>query len=210
MFEEPNDENSTVELINLKKDICNISHDSTSLKIGTKNKIIALLKSCHDIVKKKKLQLSYQARLNRLDKCRSTSSSSTNNSASDSEISFEQYHKSLKESITQLLTQLTSIHDATYTNVTVNDFKVIMENRNDYVVPVCSIQCLCRDRIKLYLKNQRFQLSNFKNHLTIVNNKLPSLIHNKNHELNYAEQELLDHMDSDDQLLRSESNQSIT
>ena len=101
LFEKPNDENSTVELINLKKETCNISHDSISLKIGTKNKIIALLKSCRDIVKKKKLQLSYQARLNRLDKCRSTSSSSTNNSASDSETSFEQYHKSLKESITQ-------------------------------------------------------------------------------------------------------------
>ena len=85
----------------------------------------------------------------------------------------------MKESITQLLTQLTSIHDGTYTNVTVNDFKVIIENRNDYVVPVCSMQCLCGDRIKLYLKNQRFQLSNFKKHLTIVNSKLPSLIQQK-------------------------------
>ena len=90
LFEKPNDGNSTVELINLKKETCNISHDPTSLKIGTKNKIIVLLKSCHAIVKKKKLRLSYQARLNRLDKCRSTtSSSSTNNSGSDSETSFE-------------------------------------------------------------------------------------------------------------------------
>ena len=43
LFEKPNDENSTVELINLKKEICNISHDSASLKIGTENKIIALI-----------------------------------------------------------------------------------------------------------------------------------------------------------------------
>ena len=62
LFEKPDDENSTIELINLKKEICNIFHDSTSLKIGTKNKIIALLKPCHNIVKKKKLQLSYEAR----------------------------------------------------------------------------------------------------------------------------------------------------
>ncbi|CAM4849753.1 unnamed protein product [Rotaria magnacalcarata] len=107
IFEKPNDENSTSELINLKKEICNISHESISLKIGTINKIILLLKSSQDIVKKRRLQSVYEARLKRLDKRRSTtsSSSSTNNSGSDSENNLGKYHALLEESITQLLTQ---------------------------------------------------------------------------------------------------------
>ncbi|CAF2926453.1 unnamed protein product, partial [Rotaria sp. Silwood2] len=92
LFEKPDDENSTCELINLKKEICNIYHNSVSLKVGTKNKVILLLKSTQDIVKKKRFQLVSQARLNRLEKHRSASSSSTNNSASDGETSSGKYH----------------------------------------------------------------------------------------------------------------------
>ncbi|CAF4909988.1 unnamed protein product, partial [Rotaria socialis] len=148
LFEKPNDEHSTSELIDLKKEICNISHESISLKIGTKNKIILLLKSSQEIVKKRRLQLVYEARLNRLDKRRSTSSSSTNNSASDSENNLGKYHALLEESIIQLLRQLkNNIHGTTYTNVSANDFKVIIGNTSDCITPVCSVQCICGDRI---------------------------------------------------------------
>ncbi|CAF1405755.1 unnamed protein product [Rotaria magnacalcarata] len=208
LFEKPNDEDSTSELINLKKEICNISHDSISLKIGTKNKMILLLKSAQNIVKKKRVQLVSQARLNRLDQHRSSSSSSANNSTSDSETSIGKYHASIEESVTQLLTQLKhNIHDIIYTNVSMNDFKIIIEKPNDSIVPVCSIQCICGDRIKLYLKNYRFQLTNFTKHLKKINNKVPFFINNKNQELN--DPEVSDQMDTNDQLLRSESNRSI-
>jgi hypothetical protein len=207
LFEKPDDENSTCELINLKKEICNMFHDSISLKIGTKNKMILLLKSTQDIIKKKRSQLLSQARLSRLDKYRSTSSS-TNNSASDSE-SLEKYRASIKQSIAQLLTKLAKhIHGITYTNVSVNDFKVIIEDINDFSTPVCTIQCICGDRIKLYFKNHRFQLSNLTKHVKAINNKSSFFINNANQELDDAE--VFDQMDLDDQPSTSENNRSIT
>ncbi|CAF3439445.1 unnamed protein product [Rotaria socialis] len=209
LFEKPNDEHSTSELIDLKKEICNISHESISLKIGTKNKIILLLKSSQEIVKKRRLQLVYEARLNRLDKRRSTSSSSTNNSASDSENNLGKYHALLEESIIQLLRQLkNNIHGTTYTNVSANDFKVIIGNTSDFITPVCSVQCICGDRIKLYLKNYRFQLSNLTKHLKTINHKSPLIVNNKNHDL--GDPEVLDQTDSDDPILRSENDRSTT
>jgi hypothetical protein len=53
LFEKSDDENSTNELLNLKKEICNIPQDSVSIKVGTKTKLILLLKSTQDIVKKR-------------------------------------------------------------------------------------------------------------------------------------------------------------
>jgi hypothetical protein len=40
IFEKPDDENSTIELIDLKKEICNTFQGNISLKIGTKNLVI--------------------------------------------------------------------------------------------------------------------------------------------------------------------------
>ena len=207
LFEKPDDEHSTNELINLKKEICNISYDTISLKIGTKNKLILLLKSTQAIIKKQKLQLQSQARLKRLNKYQSTSSSA-NNSASDGEISLGKYHSTIKESISHLLTKMNShIHGITHTNISTNNFKVIIENINDFDTPTCSIGCICGDRVKLYFKNRRFQLTNLAKHLKTVNNKSSFLIDNENQAVNDSED--LNQMDLDDDLMRSVNNRSI-
>ncbi|CAF2117503.1 unnamed protein product, partial [Rotaria magnacalcarata] len=102
-FEKPNDENDTRELIGLKSKICNISEGKILLKIGTKNKMILLLKSAQDIVNKRKRQFTDQAKLNRLNKHRS-SSSSLSNSSSDTEMNMKKYATSIEESIGKILT----------------------------------------------------------------------------------------------------------
>ncbi|CAF1562562.1 unnamed protein product, partial [Adineta steineri] len=103
LFEKPDDEHSTIELINLKKEICNIIDGSISLKVGTKNKIISLVTSTQEIMKKKKLQLAFEAKAIRLYQHQS---SSTNNSDSDNENIFLRYRTLLEEAITHLLTKL--------------------------------------------------------------------------------------------------------
>ena len=37
--------------------------------------------------------------------------------------------------------------------------------------PICTIQCLCGNRIKVYMRNNRIQLSNLQKHLRVVNKK---------------------------------------
>lgn len=64
LFEKADDENSTPVLINLKKEICISSEDTFSLKIGTKTKLISLLKSTHDMMKWKRLQLRVTREIN--------------------------------------------------------------------------------------------------------------------------------------------------
>lgn len=64
-FEKPNDENATREFIDLKSEICNASEGKILLKIGTKTKMLLLLKSAQDIVKKRKRQFTDQAKWNR-------------------------------------------------------------------------------------------------------------------------------------------------
>ncbi|CAF4537735.1 unnamed protein product [Rotaria socialis] len=128
LFEIPNDENCTNELIDLKKEICNICQDSITLKFGTKHKIILLSSS--------------------------SSSSSSYNSASDCEASFE------------------------------------------------------HDRTKLYLRNRRFQLSNFVKHLNVIKNVSTSFTNNSSEEPDDRATDL-HQTDSNDQILRTETNQSI-
>ncbi|CAF1621348.1 unnamed protein product [Rotaria magnacalcarata] len=106
-------------------------------------------------------------------------------------------------SIKQLLrSEPNNIHDTTYTNVSANDFKVIIGNTSDCITPACSVQCICDDRIKLYLKNYRFQLSNLTKHLKTINHKSPLIVNNKNQDLD--DPEVLDQTDLDDPILRSE------
>ena len=211
LFEKSNDENSTNELINLKKEICNISQDSVTLKFGTKNKLVLLLKSARDMIKKNKIRLAYQILYSQSDKFRLlSSSSSTYNSASDSEASFAEYYASLKGSLEQLLVKIKkNIHGTIYVNLSVNDFQIIIENINDCVIPVCLLKCPYGDRIKLYLKNRRFQLSNFEKHLKVVNNKSASLTNNQSQESVDLAPESVDEIDSHGQLLRSEVSQSV-
>ncbi|CAF4201619.1 unnamed protein product [Rotaria magnacalcarata] len=211
LFEKPNDENCTNELIDLKREICNICQDSITLKFGTKNKIILLLKSTRDIIKRKKLQLAYSTRSNQFDIYRlsSSSSSSSYNSASDCDASFEQYLTCLKESLEQLLNKLNKkIHGTICANVTSNDFKIFIENTSDSIIPMCFMQCICGDRTKLYLRNRRFQLSNFVKHLNLIKNVSTSFTNNSSEEPDDRATDL-HQTDSNDQILRTETNQSI-
>ncbi|CAF4242226.1 unnamed protein product [Rotaria sp. Silwood2] len=175
LFEKSDDENCTDELMNLKKEICTISQYSTSLKVGTRKKLISLLKSTQNIIKKKRFQLRSEARLSRVDQYRSTSpSTDDNNIAIDN--NFEKYQKSIEESIDKLLIKMDrNIHGSVFTNVSVKNFQIFVDHNNELVTPTCSIQCVCSDRIKLYYKSQHFQLSNLIKHLNSNRkNQIPS------------------------------------
>ncbi|CAF3518851.1 unnamed protein product [Rotaria socialis] len=197
LFEKPNHENYSI-----------------TLKFGTKNKIILLLKSTRDIIKRKKLQLAYSTRSNQFDIYRlssssSSSSSSSYNSASDCEASFEQYLTCLKESLEQLLNKLNKkIHGTICANVTSNDFKIFIENTSDSIIPICFMQSICGDRTKLYLRNRRFQLSNFGKHLNLIKNVSTPFTNNSSEEPDDRATDL-HQTDSNDQILRTETNQSI-
>ena len=52
VFEQPNDENSSDHIISLKKEICNFFEKTVTIKVGTKGKLILLLKFAHNIIKK--------------------------------------------------------------------------------------------------------------------------------------------------------------
>jgi hypothetical protein len=53
VFEEPNNEYSSDELIALKKELCHFIGEKVSLKVGTKGKMITLLRSIRDYYRKK-------------------------------------------------------------------------------------------------------------------------------------------------------------
>ena len=156
-----------------------------SLKIGTKNKRITLLNVANDITKKRKSESAANARLRRIDKKRSTSSSSTGNiSSSDSEMTINKYITSIKKWIEKLLVNINNhVHGNILINITATDFEVIVDSTNGQSMPTCFIQCSCGDRVKLCFHYTRFQLSNLIKHLKTVNNRSTSIINNKTHEI---------------------------
>jgi hypothetical protein len=210
LFEQPDDENITSELSNLKKEICNIYKDSISLKIGTKNKVILLLKSTQSIIKKKNLQLKSQTQSQRVSIYQSTSSSSNSNfTDSDNEFNLKKCYAAVKESISNLLTHLqNNIHGINYTDVSAKNFNIFIEKKQDNILPVCSIRCICGDKIKLYSKNNRFQVSNFMKHLKKNINKPRILINHSSEDSD--DSEIQSQMDLDGQILRSGNIQSDT
>ncbi|CAF1482488.1 unnamed protein product [Rotaria sordida] len=207
IFEKPNDENATRELIYLKTEICNISEGKILLKIGTKNKMILLLKSAQNIVKKRKRQFTDQTKFNRLNKHRSTSSS-LNTSSSDSETNMKKYATSIQESIGKILTNMKNhIHRRTYVNISANDFGIMIEDIDDQSVPRCSVQCICGDRIKLFFNHNRFQLSNLIKHLRNDNNGLKFLMKNTSQGIDDQKGiDEMDQMDVDEESSRNENN----
>ncbi|CAF4162649.1 unnamed protein product, partial [Rotaria magnacalcarata] len=174
--------------------------------------IILILKSTRDIIKRKKLQLAYSTRSNQFDIYiyrLSLSSSSSYNSASDCEARFEQYLTCLKESLEQLLNKLNKkIHGTICANVASTDFKIFIENTSDSIIPICFMQCICGDRTKLCLRNRLFQLSNFVKHLNLIKNVSTSFTNNSSEEPDDRTTDL-HQTDSNDQILRTETNQSI-
>ncbi|CAF1501640.1 unnamed protein product [Adineta ricciae] len=105
IFEKSNDENDLPELIDLKKEVCNILDGKFTLKIGTKNKIIALLKSSRDIVKKNRRQLTNQAKLDRLNNYLSSSLSIDSN-LSDAQMDMEKCAATIENSIEKILANM--------------------------------------------------------------------------------------------------------
>ncbi|CAF1610337.1 unnamed protein product [Adineta ricciae] len=205
LFEKPNDENSTSDLIDLKKEICVVTKDSMLLKIGTKNKVVSLLKATQKIIKKNNFQ---QTQSRRVGGYRSTSTSNNLSDNSDGSLE-ENYSATVQDSIQSLLTSLRyTIHGINYTNVSAKDFKIVIEKQSGDVLPACSVRCICGDKIKLYLRNTRFQVSYLMKHLKNTNNK-PATLMNDNSE-NLYDSEVESEIDFDGQPLISERSQSST
>ena len=208
LFEKPDDENSTDELVNLKKEICVVSQGSVSMKIGTKKKIVLLLKSTQDIVKKKRSQLASEVRLNQLDRHRLMPLLSTDDNNTDTEDIFEKYDESIKASLDNLLIKLNkTIHGVVCTDVSVNDFTIAVEYTSDFSAPICSIRCICGNRVKLYFKNRQFQLSNLIKHVKTIINKRTLLLNHENGEL--SDLPMSNKMAFDNEVLRNENDRSI-
>lgn len=208
-FEKPIDEYCTDELLNLKKEICNISQGSITLKVGTKTKIKSLLKSTQFIIKKKKKQVLSEVQSNRLDN-QQLSLSSTNNSSSDNEPSEENYRSNIEESMGRLLKSVDfKIHGTIYTDISVKDFKVIIENISNYIAPTCLVECICNERIRLYLKNNRFQLSNFTKHVKLIKNKSTLSNNDENQQMNVLT-DSSNQMNSNGEASQSEINRLTT
>ncbi|CAF1456819.1 unnamed protein product [Rotaria sordida] len=208
IFEKPNDSTSSSQLVQLKYEICNLSEEIVSMKIGTKNKLIVLLKSIKDILKKKKQKTTQQAQLNRTSEHRSTSPSN-NSSTTNLEISHEEHHSYINQSIEKLLEIMKyNIHGITDTNISANNFQVIIENPDDYSEPTCSIKCICKDRIKLYQKNKHFQISNLQKHLKTMKKNLSISIGNDNQQTEDSED--FRQSSVNNEILTTQSNPSIT
>ncbi|CAF2804147.1 unnamed protein product [Rotaria sp. Silwood2] len=170
VFEKPNDENSSDEMINLKKDVCTFVGEKVSLKIGTKGKLMILLNEAHAIIQKRKQQQLAEKRLNRYNRSRSQSSSTY--SSGTTEINVKECYTSIERSIIKLLTNINNkIHGMIMTNVSSNDFKIDVKFVNDDVEPTCLIQCICGDRVRLYYRQNGFQISNLSKHLKSIYNK---------------------------------------
>ena len=168
LFEKADDENSTPVLINLKKEICNISEDTFSLKVGTKTKLISLLKSTHDMMKWKRLQLRVEKIVSQQRSIRpSTSNDEIMNPIMNDNA--QKQEKLIRESIDKILVKINrKVHGIEFSEISKENFKILLEHGNDLLSSACSIQCICGDRIKLFKKNQHFQLSNLSKHLTLI------------------------------------------
>ena len=204
-----NDENASRDLIDLKSEVCNILEGKILLKVGTKNKMILILNSLQDIIKKRKYQLAIQAKLNRLNKYRSTSPS-LNTCSNDSEMNKEKYAKSIEESIGKILKNLNNhIRDHTYVDISANDFGITFGDITDQFLPYCSVQCICGNRMKLFFNHNQFQLSNLIKHLRNDNNRSKILMKNASQE-SYDQKDVddIDQMDVGQESSRDENNLS--
>ncbi|CAF3958390.1 unnamed protein product [Rotaria sordida] len=186
VVEQSNNENSSDQLIALQKEICNTFENKVTIKIGTKGKLILLLKSAHDIMRKRNhfLSLTRQTRTNN----HRSLSSSTNSSGSGGDVSSKDNYEYIQQCIMKMLINMkNTIHGVTQENISVNDFKIFLNNLNDDNISTCIIQCVCGDRIKLYSRYGQFQISNFSKHLKTTNKKSIIITNNKTKETDTSE-----------------------
>ncbi|CAF3000819.1 unnamed protein product [Rotaria sp. Silwood2] len=208
IFEQPNDQYSSDEIICLKKEICHVLEGKFTLKVGTKGKIVLLLKSTRDIINsKRKNRLSSKIASNLVDKHRSSSSSTISDTNGD-ETNSKEYYTIVKRSITNLLTNVkNNVHGIIHENISINNFKINITTISDTAAPTCSIQCICGDRVKLFYRNNGFQISNLAKHFKYTYDKSRLVINNTNQDIDSLPAS--NEMDLGDQVLHEDNEASF-
>ena len=164
VFEEPNSEHTSDELTTLKKDLCNFIDGKMSLKFGTKEKTITLLRATRDYYRKRKVQTASEKKsINK-----SQSSSSVIDGTENSESSSTELLTTVKRSIAILFATLKdTIHGTFVENASPNDIKIDIQCAPDDALPMCYVQCICGYRIRLYYRGNGFQTSNLLKHFKL-------------------------------------------
>ena len=166
VFEEPNNEYSSNELTALKKELCNFTDEKVSLKFGTKEKTITLLRTTRDYYRKRKVRTSSEKKTNGSNK--SQSLSSVTDDTENSETGSTELFTNVKRSILILFASLkNTIHGTFVENASPNDFQISIQHSTDDDLPKCYVQCVCGYRIQLYYRGTGFQTSNLLKHLKL-------------------------------------------
>jgi len=177
MFEKSSDNNATSDdIIALKKEVCLTIDGVVTLKIGIKNKIDILLKSARDMAKKmttrKSMVPTSTIESIRQDKQRSTWSSTSattdGNSDVDDETDIERHREVVTKAIVQALKNTKNfVHGVEHARLAAKDFKIIFDKTAEDGQITCLVECLCGLRVKLFMRADKFQGSNFSKHIKV-------------------------------------------
>lgn len=169
ILEKPNDNNTSEEAMRLKKEVCCFIDDNVSLKIGTRRKMILLLKDAHSLSKgDKRLRFVSASLSNRhgVQRLNNQSAMTQDDDSNANDIDLEQHRTIIERNLINALIRMkNSIHGITRADVTYKDFKIGLDESDEAGENLCWIQCICGNRVKLFLRNKRFQFSNFVKHL---------------------------------------------
>ena len=181
MFEKSNDNNATTdELIALKKEVCVTIDGEVTLKLGIKNKIGMLAKCARSVMSegtktRKSAVLSSTSASAESDEQRTSSSVTANRSSSsdlDDRTDLERHRTVVVKAISKLLLGRTIIiHGVPYTDLTAKDFKVVFDQKDELDQIQCLVECCCGHRVKLFMRTNKFQLSNFLKHIRSNNGR---------------------------------------
>ena len=155
-LETPNDVNTSKEAIDLKKEVCYIIDNKLSLKIGTKQKILVLLKLAKDMFMKGKRMRSFSDKSSNYHQNQQSTSESDMTIGSDmneNDLDLQKHRSFIEQEIVKLLVIMNNqIHGVTHDNITFNDFKIDIKKDNENDGPTCLIECICGDRVKMYFR----------------------------------------------------------
>lgn len=169
VLEKSNDGNTSDDTTHLKKEVCCFVDDKVLLKIGTRRKIILLLQTADSLMKQAKKRRSSSSNLShRFASQRSTFQSdiNVNIDSDENNLDSEAFRTVIQQDLIKILLNLKKcIHGVTRDDITVADFRIGLDGGGESGKLTCWIECICRHRIKVYLRNKRFQLSNFIKHL---------------------------------------------
>ena len=181
MFEKSNDNNATTdELIALKKEVCVTIDGEVTLKLGIKNKLGMLAKCARSVMRegtktRKSAVRSSTSASTESDGQRTSSSATANHSSSsdpDDGTDLERHRTVVVKAISKLLSSRTIIiHGVPYTHLTAKDFKIIFDQKDEFDQIQCLVECSCGHRVKLFMRTNKFQLSNFLKHIRSINGR---------------------------------------